>query len=304
MEGVTLQRAVSSDALLLAQMNRRLIDDEGSRNPMSLGELEERMTGWLKEAYTAMLIQLHDEVVGYLLYRSGKDEYTPATSEFHIRQFYVKHEHRGRGIGRAAMNHFIQDQMLPGSTIVIEVLESNPKGRRFWEGLGFRPYCTTLRRGADPLQSMGVMTSTSFDVRPMTIDDYDEVSSLWRNTEGVGLDERTDTREGIGSYLARNPELSYVARQERRIVGAVLCGHDGRRGYLHHLAVVSEWRQKGIGRALVEACLVQLSSIGIPKCNIFLFADNEQGKAFWKHNGWNERIDLKVLQRQTPEDRE
>jgi ribosomal protein S18 acetylase RimI-like enzyme len=91
-----------------------------------------------------------------------------------------------------------------------------------------------------------------------------------------------------------------VARHKVRIVGAVLCGHDGRRGYLHHLAVAPAHRHNGIGRALVEACLAKLGHIGIQKCNIFLFSDNEPGEAFWKHIGWNGRGDLKVLQKPTP----
>jgi N-acetylglutamate synthase len=148
-----------------------------------------------------------------------------------------------------------------------------------------------------------------FDIRPMMADDYDEVAALWQNTEGIGLDEHVDTREGIAGYLARHPGLSFVAllecgdespHSQKRIVGAVLCGDDGRRGYLHHLAVAAAWRRNGIGRALVEACLKRLASVGIPKCNIFLLADNELGKTFWKHNGWNERNDLKVLQKETP----
>jgi N-acetylglutamate synthase len=175
------------------------------------------------------------------------------------------------------------------------------------------------------------MAPTSLDIRPMTAADYDEVADLWQNTEGIGLDEHVDTREGIAGYLARHPGLSFVALLEcgdssplsaersdlprdaaaknesddesphskKRIVGAVLCGDDGRRGYLHHLAVAAACRRQGIGRALVEACLKRLGSAGIPKCNIFLLADNELGEAFWKHNGWNERSDLKVLQKAT-----
>lgn len=139
------------------------------------------------------------------------------------------------------------------------------------------------------------MPPLPIDIRPMTLADYDEVASLWQNAEGIGLDD-ADSRECIASYLARNPGLSFVARQDSRIVGAVLSGHDGRRGYLHHLAVNATQRRKGIGQALVNACLAGLGSLGIQKCNIFLFAANEAGKAFWKHNGWNERGDLKVLQ--------
>jgi ribosomal protein S18 acetylase RimI-like enzyme len=112
------------------------------------------------------------------------------------------------------------------------------------------------------------MAAVLFEIQEMTAQDYDEVAGLWRNTEGIGLDDDTDTREGIAAYLARNPGFSYVARQQSRIVGAVLCGHDGRRGYLHHLAVDQAHRHEGVGRALVEACLAKLGSIGIQKCNI------------------------------------
>lgn len=144
------------------------------------------------------------------------------------------------------------------------------------------------------------MVRSSVEIAEMTAQDYDEVAELWRHTEGVGLDEDTDSRQGIAACLARNPGLSYVARQDGRIVGAVLCGHDGRRGYLHHLAVALAHRRKGIGRAMVEACLAKLGSVGIRKCNIFLFSDNEPGVEFWKHVGWKERADLKVLQKPTP----
>ena len=115
------------------------------------------------------------------------------------------------------------------------------------------------------------------EIDEMTTADYDDVTELWRNTEGVGLDADTDTREGIAAYLARNPALSYVARCDGRVVGAVLCGHDGRRGYLHHLAVTLTARHEGIGRALVAACLAKLGQVGIRKCSIFLFSDNEAG---------------------------
>ena len=134
----------------------------------------------------------------------------------------------------------------------------------------------------------------------MRIDDYDEAASLWRATEGIGWHDDVDSPRGIAAYLARNPGFSHVARHAGRIIGAVLCGHDGRRGYLHHLAVASAWRGNGVGRGLVAACLVKLASAGIPKCNIFLYADNYQGAAFWNRTGWNERTDLKLLQRLCP----
>lgn len=134
-------------------------------------------------------------------------------------------------------------------------------------------------------------------IRPMTIADYEAVLNLWRQTEGVGLSQ-SDEREPIASFLSRNPDLSRVALAGDHIVGAVLCGHDERRGYLHHLAVAKTHRKRGLGKALMEACLADLARLGILKCNIFLFANNTEGEAFWKHNGWVKRTDLLVMQKQ------
>jgi putative acetyltransferase len=137
---------------------------------------------------------------------------------------------------------------------------------------------------------------TNLFITPMTMDDFAEVLRLWQNTEGIGLNE-SDTASCIARYLERNPGLSFVARLDGKIVGAVLCGHDGRRAYLHHLAVANAHRRQGIGGKLVDACLRELESLQIPKCNIFLFADNAEGESFWQHNSWNHRADLRVMQK-------
>jgi len=132
-------------------------------------------------------------------------------------------------------------------------------------------------------------------VRLFRIEDYDAVVALWRRTEGVGLNE-SDTRPAIAAFLRRNPKLSFVAESNGRIVGAVLCGHDGRRGYLHHLAVSKRHRGCGIGRQLVDAGLAKLRQAGISKCNIFIFARNTEGMKFWKHTGWSLRTELRLMQ--------
>ena len=134
------------------------------------------------------------------------------------------------------------------------------------------------------------------DIREMSIDDYDKVITLWRTAEGVGLSE-SDTRDNVASYFLRNPGLSFVAKIGDEIVGALLCGHDGRRGYLHHLAVLERYRLRGTGRALVNVCLTKLVDIGIPKCNVFLSADNHEVKAFWDRYGWHPRADLVMMQK-------
>jgi len=138
-------------------------------------------------------------------------------------------------------------------------------------------------------------------LRVFRIGDYDEVIRLWKRTEGVGLNE-SDTRSAIASFLRRNSGLSFVAEKRGRIVGAVLCGHDGRRGYLHHLAVARRYRRQGIGMQLINACLAKLHAADIHKCNIFVYAGHAAGMSFWKHNDWRLRADLRVMQFQLSRD--
>jgi putative acetyltransferase len=134
-------------------------------------------------------------------------------------------------------------------------------------------------------------------VRALSIEDWDVVHALWLATPGVGLSD-SDSRAGTEAFLRRNPGMSAVACAGGEVVGAVLCGHDGRRGYLHHLAVAPAWRGRGLARRLVARCFEQLAAAAIPKCNVFLYADNADGAAFWEHEGWSARADLRVLQRE------
>jgi putative acetyltransferase len=140
------------------------------------------------------------------------------------------------------------------------------------------------------------MPESAYRIETMKLSDFPTVSRLWRNSEGIGLNE-SDTWANIAIFLKRNPAMSFVARKGRAIIGAVLCGHDGRRGYLHHLAVAKNHRGNGIGRKLVEASFSALSRAGITRCNIYLINTNTAGEAFWKHNGWNELADVQVLQK-------
>jgi len=141
-------------------------------------------------------------------------------------------------------------------------------------------------------------TQSQIRIRSLRMADYVAIHALWKKTDGIGLNE-SDTREAVGRFLKRNPNLSLVATSGGRVIAAVLCGHDGRRGYLHHLAVARRWRRQGVGRTLVVRCLERLRAEGIPKCNLFLFASNKSGRAFWRHLGWNIRADLRLVQRGT-----
>jgi len=132
------------------------------------------------------------------------------------------------------------------------------------------------------------------------IDDYHGAYALWSRTEGMGL-SAADERAAIARYLARNPGMSSVARSDGTVVATVLAGHDGRRGYLHHVAVDPAWRGKGIGRAAVARSVRALASEGIDRCHLFIFGTNESGQAFWRAVGWRERDDLRIYSRDTAE---
>lgn len=135
----------------------------------------------------------------------------------------------------------------------------------------------------------------SVAIREMARSDYDSALALWQSTEGMGL-SAADSREAIARYLERNPGLSFVAvTGEGALVGAVLCGHDGRRGYLHHLAVREDFRRQGLARALVERCLACLKAEGIDKCHIFVYHTNTLGRNFWQGMDWAERETLVIM---------
>ncbi len=129
-------------------------------------------------------------------------------------------------------------------------------------------------------------------IRVMTIDDYDQVYGLWHRIRGFGLRSVDDSREGIERFLRRNPTTSVVAVKDGTIVGAILCGHDGRRGCLYHVCVDEAYRMRGIGKAMVVAAMEALKTEKINKVSLIAFTKNDIGNAFWKEIGWTKRQDL------------
>ena len=125
----------------------------------------------------------------------------------------------------------------------------------------------------------------NYKIYPLKIKHYDDVMALWKNTENIDFSE-TDEKIYFKYFLKRNPGLSSIAIYNRKIIGAVLCSHDGRRGYLHHLAVKKEYRRHKIGKTLVEKCLKKLAKEKIIKCNIYILEKNEPGSHFWQQQGF------------------
>lgn len=136
------------------------------------------------------------------------------------------------------------------------------------------------------------MGTMSILVREMTIDDYDNVYALWMSIQGFGIRSLDDSREGVARFLKRNPTTSVVAEQNGRIVGAILCGHDGRRGCFYHVCVAGDYRKHGIGDRMAQFAIRALRKEGINKVNLIAFKSNEVGNAFWQSVGWTERKDL------------
>lgn len=129
-------------------------------------------------------------------------------------------------------------------------------------------------------------------IRAMTIEDYDEVYSLWMSIKGFGIRSVDDSREGVEAFLKRNPLTSVVDIEDGRVVGAILCGHDGRRGCLYHVCVAEGYRMRGIGKAMVVFCMNALKKEHINKVSLIAFTKNDIGNAFWNQIGWTKRGDL------------
>ena len=131
-----------------------------------------------------------------------------------------------------------------------------------------------------------------YEIRVMTTDDYEEVHNLWMSIHGFAVRSIDDSKEGVERFIRRNPKTSVVAVSDGKIVGAILCGHDGRRGCLYHVCVHEDYRKHGIGKSMAVACMRALQAEQINKVNIVAFKSNELGNHFWKEEGWNFRDDL------------
>lgn len=128
--------------------------------------------------------------------------------------------------------------------------------------------------------------------RAMTIEDYDQIYELWMHINGFGIRSIDDSREGIARFLKRNPTTSVVAEVDGKIVGGILCGHDGRRGCFYHVCVKPEYRRKGIGKQMVVFAMEALKAEKINKVSLIAFTTNDIGNAFWNTIGWTKREDL------------
>ena len=138
------------------------------------------------------------------------------------------------------------------------------------------------------------MEELGFTIREMKIEDYTEVHNLWMTIKGFGIRRIDDSKEGVEAFIKRNPTTSIVAEAEGRIVGSILCGHDGRRGCFYHVCVREDRRRQGIGKAMTVFCMKKLHQAKVNKISLVAFKDNSVGNSFWQGEGWKERVDFNV----------
>ena len=149
------------------------------------------------------------------------------------------------------------------------------------------------RRGTQGERKETVMSGTmDVIIREMKMEDYDQVYALWTEIKGFGIRTVDDSREGVERFLRRNPTTSVVAVQNSRIIGNILCGHDGRTGCFYHVCVEASYRKHGVGYRMVRAAMEALHREGVSKISLIAFKQNQVGNAFWKGIGWTEREDI------------
>jgi len=132
----------------------------------------------------------------------------------------------------------------------------------------------------------------AIDIRVMTVEDYEGVYALWQSIDGFAIRSIDDSKDGVERFINRNPNTSVVALDGEKVVGAILCGHDGRRGCFYHVCVDRDYRLRGIGKSMVVFCMNALKNEHINKVSLIAFTKNDIGNAFWKEIGWTKREDL------------
>jgi len=138
-------------------------------------------------------------------------------------------------------------------------------------------------------------------IRTMSISDYEEIYALWMSSKNMGFNNLDDSKEGIEKFLKRNPNTSFVAVEKERIIGIVLAGHDGRRGYIYHMFVEENSRNKKVGTKLIEKSINVLKNEGINKVALLVFKRNEVGNKFWEKQGFTVREDVTYRNRELVE---
>lgn len=216
----------------------------------------------------------------------------------------IDQDSRRKGLGSSLVQHAVAELRSLGCVkINLQVRSSNSAVVAFYESLGFK---------IEDRISMGLLLpsnhapaepgSDSIHIRAFVIEDYPLALSLWSSIEGLGLNE-SDTPEAVSAFLSRNPGFSAVAvTGTGAVIGTILCGHNGRAGSIQHLAVAEALRNRGVAKRLINYAFERLAEANIPRCNIFVYNDNDEGNSFWLKNGWSDPSTWRVLQKHVEKD--
>lgn len=203
--------------------------------------------------------------------------------------YCIRPSERGKGYGNTILRETLKKAAeinIPRALLACN--EDNTASRRVIENNG-----GILEHVSNGKCYYWIQLDIDSGIREIHPDDYPEMIRIWTNTPGMGINE-ADSEIKMREFLLNNPGLSFCFKEGNRIVGTSLCGHDYRRGYIYHTAVLQEYRGRGIGRMLVRKNLEGLKAAGIGKCHLFVFAGNELGNSFWKSAGWTRRDDICV----------
>ncbi len=210
-------------------------------------------------------------------------------------------EYRGRGLAKL-MLHFLFT-LFPDREITIGTAECNENMISCIQHMGFQEEYRVPNDRINGKSSIHYryfpkviktynITDKVILQRRMERSDFTRILEFWNSIPEIIVRKEDDSIQGITRFLTRNPNMSFVLECQNKIIGTILCGHDGRRGYLHHFVVHKDFRGHGLGQGLLDSALKQLSNAGIPKAALLVFANNENGKSFWLYQGWKQRDDL------------
>ena len=287
---MNIRRFQESDAAAVSELIRTTLQITNSRDypPEIINALIERETPdhiMQRASWTHFYVAEADsEIIG-----SGAiGPYWDRQDESSLFTIFVRPDCQGKGVGKAIVETLERDPFaLRAKRIEIP---ASITGLPFYLKMGYSYKNGIAEPDEERLYRLEKSRKTI--IRVMNTEDYDRVYALWMSCKNMGFNNLDDSRQGIEKYLKRNPSTCFVAEQGDAIVGVVLAGHDGRRGFIHHMAVAEDCRRQGIATDLLDQALAALKEEGINKAALLVFNRNEAGNAFWERQGFTARDDV------------
>ena len=287
---MNIRRFQESDAAAVSELIRTTLQITNSRDypPEIIDALIERETPdhiLQRASWTHFYVAEADsEIIG-----SGAiGPYWDRQDESSLFTIFVRPDCQGKGVGKAIVETLERDPFaLRAKRIEIP---ASITGLPFYLKMGYSYKNGIAEPDEERLYRLEKRRKTI--IRVMNTEDYDRVYALWMSCKNMGFNNLDDSRQGIEKYLKRNPSTCFVAEQDNAIVGVVLAGHDGRRGFIHHMAVAEDCRRQGIATDLLDQALAALKEEGINKAALLVFNRNEAGNVFWERQGFTVRDDV------------